>query len=224
MQHSYDESDIIILAKNPLFDGIYPSNELLNSIFAKKTIFIKDEIVVHEGFDLHNLGIVLKGTATAYKTDLSGKSLVIAKLAEGNIFGGILSLGRSQKSPVSVAATSELTVLLISTHSIVDGLGSKFDTNNRLLRNLLGIISKKYFELHERINAIMRPTLREKILFYLDSCAKETGGNTFTIPFNRQALAEYLNADRSALSRELSKMKKEGLVDFCNESFRLIKS
>ena len=221
MQHQINESDILILANNPLFEGIYPSAELLGSILSRKSVFTKGEILVNEGLDLNNLGIILEGKATAYKTDASGKNLIISNLSQGNIFGGILSVSTSVKSPVTVEAAGEVSVLLIPTDAIIKGSGAKYDPRSLLLRNLLNIISKKYFELHDRINCIIRPTLREKILFYLDNCAKEAKSDTFTIPFKRSALAEYLNADRSALSRELSKMKKEGIIDFYNESFRL---
>ncbi|MCL2564712.1 MAG: Crp/Fnr family transcriptional regulator [Defluviitaleaceae bacterium] len=223
MQQYINENDLQILSKNPLFKGIYPSYELLNCIFSKKSVFTKNSIIIHEGSDLHNLGIILEGKATAYKTDASGKNLIISNLSGGNIFGGILSVSSSVKSPVTVEAAENLTILLIPTDAIIDGIAANCDPKGLLLRNLLNIISKKYFELHDRINCIIRPTLREKILFYLDNCAKEAKSDIFTIPFNRKALADYLNADRSALSRELSKMKKEGIIDFYNESFRFVK-
>ena len=222
MQHQVDNNDILMLSQNPLFKDIYPSFELLESILSKKVSFTKGSILFHEGSDMDNLGIILSGTATAYKIDLSGKKLIISNLSPGNIFGGILSVNTNKKSPVTVEAASPLTVLLIPTNAIISALDPSHDPKKLLLRNLLNIISEKFFELHDRINCIIRPTLREKILFYLSNCAKDAGNNTFSIPFNRQALAEYLNADRSSLSRELSKMKAEGIIDFCGSSFSIL--
>ena len=223
MQHQFNESDLLILKSTPLFEEVTLTIALLDSILSKKAFFTKNTTILHEGADLKNLGIVLKGSAMAYKSDSAGKNLIMANLSSGSIFGGILSVSSAIKSPVTVSATTDVLVVFIPTDAIVYGKASKHDSENLMLRNLLNIISKKYFELHDRINCIIRPTLREKILFYLDNCAKEAGSDTFTIAFNRQALAQYLNAERSALSRELSKMKKEGLVDFYNESFRLVK-
>lgn len=223
MQRNIDENDLSILSSIPLFKGIYPTYELLESILSKKETFAKGSILVHEGIDLNNLGIILKGSAIAYKIDPFGKKLIISNLCANYVFGGILSVNPAKKSPVSVQATSELTVIFIPTNAIMDGLGACYDPKNILLRNLLNIISDKFFELHERINCIIRPSLREKILFYLNNCAKEAENREFTIPFNRQALAEYLNADRSALSRELSRMKAEGEIDFSGKTFRIKK-
>jgi len=219
VQRFIDEKDILALSNNPLFKGISPTYELLESLSSKKAMFSKGDMLVHEGFDLNNLGIILEGSAVAYKIDPFGKKLIISNLCTGYVFGGILSVNSTKKSPVSVQATSELTVLFIPTNAIVDGLSAHYDPKNLLLRNLLNIMSEKFFELHERINCIMRPTLREKILFYLSNQAKEADSNEFTIPFSRQALADYLNADRSAMSRELSRMKAEGIIDFCGNVF-----
>ena len=213
------ELDLKNLASNPLFKGVSPSHELLNSLSSKKSAYHKGDILFHEGDELHSFGIILEGTAEAHTLDSFGKKLIIANLPAGAVLGGILSVGNAQKSPVTVRAASELIVLFIPANAVLVGFCSHFDPNSLLLRNLLNIISEKFFELHERINCIMRPTLREKVLFYLDNCAKRAGKNEFDIPFNRQALAEYLNADRSALSRELSKMKTDGLVDFSAKSF-----
>lgn len=86
--------------------------------------------------------------------------------------------------------------------------------HDRLLRNYISIVAKKGLVLHERIDCLLRPTIREKILTYLQCIAREQQKRTFTIPMNRNSMAEYLNVERSALSRELSYMKRDGIIDY----------
>jgi CRP-like cAMP-binding protein len=93
--------------------------------------------------------------------------------------------------------------------------------HERLIRNLLWAVSQKYFELQERLACLIQPTLRDKLLFYLKGVANKAGSHTFNIPFDRAALAEYLNAERSALSRELSAMKRDQLIDYYKNTFKL---
>ena len=94
--------------------------------------------------------------------------------------------------------------------------------HDRLLRNYISIVAKKGLVLHERIDCLLRPTIREKILTYLQCIAREQQKRTFTIPMNRNSMAEYLNVERSALSRELSYMKRDGIIDYHKNTFRLI--
>lgn len=204
------------LAKNPLFKGMMNGlGEILTAANAKAAVYDKDEIIIMEQSTVSNIGVVLSGEAQATMLDPSGKRFILARHGRNSIFGGILAVGGEQKSPVTVTATCASTVLLIPFAGVIGG-------DKRLLLNLLNIISGKYFELQERINCIIKPTLREKILFYLTSASHRSHGTTFYIPFSREGLSDYLNAERSALSRELSSMKKDGIIDYHKNAFKLL--
>ena len=94
--------------------------------------------------------------------------------------------------------------------------------HDRLLCNYINTVAEKGLVLHERIDCLLRPTIREKILTYLWRVSRDQQKRTFTIPMNRNAMAEYLNVERSALSRELSYMKRDGIIDYHKNMFRLI--
>ena len=91
----------------------------------------------------------------------------------------------------------------------------------KFLRNYIRIVAEKGLLLHERMDCLLRPTVREKILSYLWRISREQKSKIFSLPINRNAMAEYLNVDRSALSRELSYMKRDGIIDYYKNTFRL---
>ncbi|MCL2350670.1 MAG: helix-turn-helix domain-containing protein, partial [Defluviitaleaceae bacterium] len=93
--------------------------------------------------------------------------------------------------------------------------------HEQLLRNYISAVADKGLELHERINCLLKPTARDKILTFLRRTAKEQQSGTFNVPMDRNAMAEYLNIERSSLSRELSRMKKDGLLDYHKNRFIL---
>lgn len=221
--HTLDDRCIGILLKTKLFESIDADGirEVLSCTGARMASYGKNATMITEQSEIKDIGVILSGHAYAYKQDLSGRRIIIAHHVSGSVFGDVLSASANQKSPVAVTAAESVSAILIPFEKVVRRCAKSCERHERLLLNLLNILSCKYFELHERMNCIIRPTLREKILFYLKG-ASEKSGDAFTIPFDRAALAEYLNADRSALSRELSAMKKEGLIDYYKNSFCLL--
>ena len=137
----------------------------------------------------------------------------------GGVFGDVLS-GSSLASPVTVMASVPCEVLLIPYERLLLSDGSP--AHQQTLRNLVRTISDKYFSLSRRIDLLVLKSLRAKVCAYLLSEAERAGSLTFSIPFSRIQLADYLNCDRSALSRELSQMQRDGLLDTCKSSFKLL--
>lgn len=219
------DTHISILIKTKLFEGICASDAkaLLSCLRARLSAYEANSDIIFEQSEIRDIGVIVSGSAYAYKTDLSGKRIIMTMLEAGSVFGEVLSASLKKKSPVTVTATEPVLVVLIPNDGVVSRCVQACLRHEKLLLNLMDIISCKYFDLHERISCIIRPTLREKILFYLRGCSKNAGNCVFTIPFDRAALAEYLNADRSALSRELSAMKREGVIDYYKNSFRLLR-
>ena len=127
----------------------------------------------------------------------------------------------SKESPVSVQAQDEASVLMIPYDRVLAPCEKACPKHDRLLRNYISIVAEKGLILHERINCLLKPTVREKILAYLLRVSHEQKSSSFQIPLNRNAMSEYLNIERSALSRELSSMKRDGLIDYHRNNFRL---
>ena len=165
------------------------------------------------------VGIVLSGELEAYRPGPQGARIPITHMEPGGVFGDVLS-GSSLASPVTVMASVPCEVLLIPYERLLLSDGSP--AHQQTLRNLVRTISDKYFSLSRRIDLLVLKSLRAKVCAYLLSEAERAGSLTFSIPFSRIQLADYLNCDRSALSRELSTMQKEGLIDTYRSSFKLL--
>ena len=148
-----------------------------------------------------------------------GSRLPITRMGPGGVFGDVLG-GSSLTSPVTVTARSPCEVLLVPYDRLLRPDGSA--AGQQVLQNLVRTISDKYFLLARRVDLLLLRSLRAKVSAYLLAEAERAGQLTFRIPFTRAQLADYLNCDRSALSRELSRMQREGLLDTYRSSFKLL--
>jgi len=213
-----------MLEQTGLFAGIALNDieEMLGCLNTRSMEYEKNEMVLWEGDKINDIGIVLSGHARSIKEDISGKTVIVTLLEKGSFIGVLLAASRERKSPVSVQALDHLSVLFIPIESVLKRCAKICPKHDRLLRNVLDGIAEKALVLHDRNDCLIKPTIREKVLTYLARVAKEQKNRTFTIPFDRKAMSEYLNVERSALSRELSQMRKDGLIDFYKNNFRLL--
>ncbi len=140
----------------------------------------------------------------------AGARMPITQVEPGGVFGDVLG-GSSLASPVTVLAATACEVLLVPYEQLLLSDGSP--AHQRVLQNLVRTISDKYFLLSRRVDLLVLKSLRAKVCAYLLSESEQPGSLTFSIPFSRIQLADYLNCDRSALSRELSLMQRDGLLD-----------
>ena len=181
--------------------------------------YAKGELLLMAGYETHEVGLVLEGAITASKPLADGSTVVMARMGPGGVFGDVLG-GSSLSSPVSVCAAQSCEVLLIPYERLLLSDGSP--AHQRVVQNLVRTISDKYFSLSRRVDLLVLKSLRAKVCAYLLSESERAGSLTFSIPFSRIHLADYLNCDRSALSRELSQMQRDGLLDTYKSSFKLL--
>lgn len=212
------------LKQTNLFFAIEPEeiDGLLHCLCAKYVRYAKGDYIIEEGNNVYDFGIMLSGHGRAIKWDPSDRVILISLLKKGSEIGVILAASLEHKSPVTVQAEDDVLVLQIPFERVLARCEKACPRHDRLLRNYISIVAKKGLVLHERIDCLLRPTIREKILTYLQCIAREQQKRTFTIPMNRNSMAEYLNVERSALSRELSYMKRDGIIDYHKNTFRLI--
>ena len=162
---------------------------------------------------------MLSGAIEAYHPAASGARLPISQMGPGGVFGDVLG-GSSLSSPVTVVASAPCEVLLVPYEKLL--LPGADPARQRVLQNLVRTISDKYFLLSRRVDLLLLKSLRAKVCAYLLSEAEVHHSLTFTIPYSRIQLADYLNCDRSALSRELSLMQRDGLLETYKSSFKLL--
>lgn len=168
-------------------------------------------------------GIVLQGAVVAETLAADGRRALAARHEAGSIFGDIL-MTEGGVSPVDiVAAEKDTELLFVPFERLMSGCGKGCSCHDRLRLNLLQEIADKYWQLRRHIRCLRTPGLRDRLLVYLGQCAAQAGRDTFRVPLDRQAMADHLAVNRSAMCRELSRMKAEGLVDYYKQSFRLLK-
>lgn len=211
------------LAQMNLFSGIDPEGiaELLDCLQARRVQYGSGEMIIEEGSRVRKFGVVLSGHARSIKWDTSDRVIILTLLEKGSEIGVLLAAQPEKESPVSIQAQDNVSVLMIPYDRILASCARACPKHDRLLRNYISIVAEKGLVLHERIDCLLKPTVREKILTYLLYISREQKSDSFQIPLNRNAMSEYLNIERSALSRELSNMKRDGLIDYHLNSFTL---
>lgn len=187
----------------------------------RRTLFQKGERIFRCGETTDEIGTVLSGELRVENTDIFGNRSLIGALLPGEIFGESYAVGRVPLQ-VDVVASRASEILFIHLPAALRGDPFRFSWQRQLLWNLTRIAAQKNRILSTRIFCTGAKTIRERVITYLSGIAKQTGYRVFEIPLNRQELADYLNVDRSALSKELSKMRRDGLIDYDRNCFRIL--
>lgn len=194
-------------------------DSLLTRLAPRLQQYPRGAFLLLAGYENRDLGIVLEGRITASKTTPEGDTVTVTHLAPGGLFGDVLSAAEA-KSPVSLQADSECLVLFLPYERIIRPAAADA-AHLLLLQNLVAAISAKYLGLDHRLELLICKSLRVRIARWLLDQSQAAGQDTFTVPLTRAALAAYLNCDRSALSRELGRMQREGLLETWRGTFRL---
>ena len=212
------------ISKNPLFKGIeYDELEkLLVCLKAHTKVFTKHEFILRRGTHVTQIALLVRGSALIIKDDYWGNRTIIKEVLRGELFGEAYACVPNVELEVSVLAKDDCEILFLDTLHMLQVCCNACHYHQRLIQNLLTIASMKNIMLTQKIEHITKRSIREKILSYLSSQSLERGSRRIDIPFDRQQLADYLSVDRSALSAELSKMRKEGILEYQKNHFRLL--
>lgn len=216
--------DFEILLRCPLFEGIGPKDAraMLGCLGARTVEAARGASIFLEGSPAEYVGIVLSGAAQVLRDDFYGNRAIQAVLQPGELFGETFACAGLDRLPVAVEAAQPSRILLIRLRRITETCSNACEFHNRMVMNLLRAIAGKNLMLNAKIEITSRRTTREKLMAYLLNQAKRAGGSTFTIPLDRQGLADYLGVERSALSAEIGKLRREGVIESERSTFRLI--
>ncbi|WP_036669542.1 Crp/Fnr family transcriptional regulator [Paenibacillus sp. HW567] len=184
----------------------------------------KKEIIINKEERLHSIGVVLRGTLFMCKEDPMGMRFIFSELNAGAIVGETALHAGQQQTGYEITAATDCEVLFIRIDQIVRPGQVICSLRARIIENLVSLILHKNQELYDKLDIVTHKNLRNKILYYLQQQAKKNNSPSFTIPFSREELAYYLGVDRSALSRELSRMKAEGFLTYSRNAFRVLQS
>ena len=207
-----------------LFFGISQEKlcSMLDCLSTRQEKFAVGDFLLRQGDTVSEVGLVLSGDAASMKIDGQGKPLLLTSLEPGSFVGILVAASREQTSPVFVQALTDLSALFFPVASLVSPCPKNCPEHGILTKNFLACTAKKSLSLNDRIDCLVRRSVREKVTVYLRHMARERGSREFSIPLDREAMAGYLNVDRTALSRELSRMKAEGLLEYRKNFFRLL--
>ena len=193
---------------------------ILNCLQAKIKKYEKGETIFQEGEKIEEIGIIFSGTVTVQRNDYWGNRSIVALLGEMDVFGETFAC-LNQASDVQVIAEEASEILFLQVNRVLTTCSSSCQFHNRLIRNLLEICARKNYQMNVKGDILSQKTTREKLLTFLSRQAIRLGKQQFDIPFNRQQLADYLSVDRSAMTVELGKLKREGIIDFQKNVFTL---
>ena len=212
-----------VAKENPLFQGIAYSDFklMLDCLSAKKATYKKDDVLLLSGDTVSFVGLVLSGSVKVVTEDANGNTALFAEIGVSETFGEVFACAEIDHSPVTIQAAEETEVLFIDYKRIVTSCSVACPFHTRLIENMLQLIAKKNLTLNKKIDILSQRTTREKLLCFFD--AQRGAAKRFTIPFNREELANYLCVDRSAMSNELCKMRDEGLIKFTKNNFELLR-
>lgn len=213
-----------VLKQCLLFSGIEEQNleALLGCLGARPQRYGKGEAILREGDPANHLGIVLGGSVQVVREDYYGNRSIMAKLGPTDMFAEAFACADVPAIPVSVIALEATEALLIDAHRITCPCQNACSFHSQLINNMIRILATKNLLCNRKIEVTSKRSTREKLMTYLMLRAKETNSNSFSIPFDRQELADYLEVDRSGLSSEISKLRKEGVLTSEKNQFTLL--
>lgn len=214
----------ICQVNTPLFRGIDSEERkiMLGCIGYHIGSFRKGEIVAFEAENIRHIGIVLSGAVDMVKEDLWGNKTMLVRMSADEIFGETFACGEDQQSVVTFVVSEDSRILFLPFDRVMHSCTNACVFHHRLIENMVRLIAHKNRELMGKVEVVSKRTIREKILAYLSIQAQNQENRYFEIPLGRLELAEYLCVDRSALTRELVKMKDEGLIDYDKNCFRIL--
>lgn len=210
--------------KVKLFNGISSDciNSMLNCLGAKTVSYKRNEIILMVDDSIESIGLVLEGCVLVSSEDFMGVRAIMAIIEKYDIFAEAFVCANLSKSPVTITAVDNCKIMWLKLPRIIQTCNKACQFHSKLIENMMSLLASKNMQMHQKLDILSKRNLREKILTYLHINASKTKSRTFEIPLSRNELADYLNADRAALSRELSKMKQEGIIDFNLSSFRIL--
>ena len=217
-------NDMIHKVKSPLFDGISMEDRktMLGCIGYHIGTFKKGDIVAFEEENIKHIGILLSGAVDMVKEDLWGNKTMLVRMRKDELFGETFACGEDNLSVVTFVVSEDAKILFMPFDRVMHSCTMACVFHHRLIENMVHIIANKNRDLMRKVEVVSKRTIRERLLAYLSIQAQIQGSRYFEIPLGRVELAEYLCVDRSALTRELAKMKDDGLIDYDRNCFRIL--
>lgn len=212
------------LADIPLFEGLSEIQilDIMPCLGAKIREYDKNAIIFLEGEKAEKFGVVLSGSVRIIKEDYAGNRSILGVITKGNLFAEEYAGSKETNIPVSVVASERSSVMLVDSDRIFSSCIGSCDMHRIIIKNILQIVSGKNIMLNRKIEFMSKRTTKEKLMAYLYSEAEKSGSDSFSIPFDRQSLADFLGVERSAMSAEIGKLRDAGIIEVDRSNFRIL--
>lgn len=217
------EQELHVVLSSPLFAGFSEeeAKAMLGCLSGERARYERGEFLLHAGEQTYRFGLVLSGSVHILREDFWGNRNILSEIGAGGLFAETYA-DTGAALEVSVMAADAADILLLDARRVFATCMSVCPYHTRLLRNFRGVLAQKNLMLTRKLAHLSQRSTREKLLSYLSAEALRQGAAAFAIPFDRQQLADYLSVDRSAMSSELSKMQREGLLTYSRNRFTLL--
>lgn len=215
---------VSVLKRTQLFSGVGDDeiSSMLSCLGAKLFTYKKGEYVLRQGEHLNDITILVEGNLHIQRDDYWGNRSILGQIAVGEMFGEAYVAPESGALLNDVVAVENSAVIFFDVKRIITTCSSDCRFHAMVVQNLFFAISEKNRKLVQKLGHMSKRSTREKLISYLSEEANRQNCSYFTIPYNRQQLADFLSVDRSAMSNELCKMRDEGLLEFDKNQFRLL--
>ena len=215
---------IPILKQTKLFSGVGDDeiSSMLSCLGATLRVYKKGEFVLRQGERLSEIMVLAEGNLHIQSDDYWGNRSILGEICAGEMFGEAYAAPESGALLNDVAAVTDSAVVSFDVKRILTSCSSACRFHTIVVPNLFFAISEKNRKLVQKLGVLSKRSTREKLISYLSEQSKKQNSASFSIPFNRQQLADFLSVDRSAMSNELCKMRDEGLIRFEKNRFVLL--
>jgi len=201
-----------LIEKTPFLESLKTNDitRLLDDRSFKTSMYSKNSVVHFEGEECQKLEIVLLGKVVVERIDESGSLMTIAEFFDDDMIGGNLLFSKKPFYPMTITTKQSSLILEIDKGCLFD----LFSSNQEFLRCYLEFVSDHATILGDKIKHYVNRTIRERLLNFLNYESQKQHSNHIKLNMTKKELAEKIGVQRTSLSRELSKMKKEGLILF----------
>ena len=212
-----------VLKKTQMFSGVSEEemSGMLGCLGARMRTYQKGEYVLRQGQHLEDITVLVEGGLLIQKDDYWGNRSILGHISVGEMFGEAYAAPESGPLLNDVVAIEDSAVIFFDVKRILTTCSSACHFHSLVVQNMFFAISEKNRKLVQKLGHMSKRTTRDKLISYLSEEAKRQHSSSFTIPFNRQPLADFLSVDRSAMSNELCRMRDEGLLNFEKNRFEL---
>lgn len=213
-----------VLMMTSLFQGVAENDleAMLNCLGATERKYSKNDVILLAGTKVTSVGIMAEGNAQITRDDAEGNRAILSELEKADLFAEAYVAAGSAEIPVTVIATSDCRIVWIPFNKIVGICSTACDFHRTLVQNMMRVIAVKNILMNEKMRILSCKTTKEKLITYLSDYSERVGKSKFKIPFSRNELADFLSVDRSAMSRELSRLRDEGYLNYHKNEFELL--